>query len=474
MRRGKGGGSGLDPGQIFRSVRTRRRRVRLWHPHAWWSWTILITLVIVALGAGVLVWYYLDTERALQEPVEPVTPVADSDAPFNALLVGSDSRAGLTPEEHESLGADPVEGERADTLILAHVDPADNRVTLVQFPRDLYVPIAGAGSDKINEALERGDATLVRTVEALTGLDVNHYVKVNIAGFRQLVDAIGGVSVCITEAIPFDPQTGIEIGADELGMVEFDGDRALRFVRTRAFENGDFQRIHNQQKFVAAAVDKVLSAGSLLNAARIKRVVDVARVNVSIDEHTSLRELVGLGRRFESFDPDRYEAYTAPNLGIATNEAGSVVVPDRDAMAVMFGALAANESPAAASDVPPVDPSAIVLDVLNGTAKAGAAAAAAAAIEEATASGGEKVAIGQVANADRFGYRRTQVLYGDGRRAGGELIAAALPGSRLRPGDTGGADVVVVVGRNFEVRRVVQIRPIDLPEPGRLPAICRS
>ncbi|MBA3350771.1 MAG: LCP family protein [Actinobacteria bacterium] len=326
-----------------------------------WRW-VFGGIVIVILGvAGYAWWLYTDTENAIQNQSIPesVIGVKKPGEPYNALLVGSDSRSGLTPEEQLDLGAssDGVTGQRADTLIIAHIDPESGRVTMVQFPRDLYVKIHGGPKDRINIALDGGSTKLIRTVKDLTGLEINHYAMVNIAGFRDLVNAVGGVDLCLTEPVPFDDATGIEITADELPLVHFDGDRALRFVRSRNFPNGDLERIQNQQKFLAAALDKLTSASTLLNPVKLLRLPGVATKNVSVDSNTGIRQLRALAGQLQSFDPKRFEAYTAPIKGPLTLPDGRQVLrPDRGAMKKLFGAIAQNISPADSPGKPKLAP----------------------------------------------------------------------------------------------------------------------
>ncbi|MDQ3958546.1 MAG: LCP family protein, partial [Actinomycetota bacterium] len=307
-------------------------------------------------------------------------------------------------------------------------------------------------------------------------LDVNHYAQVNIAGFRQVVDAIGGVRICISEPIPFDPRTGIEVTAEEVGMVEFDGDRALRFVRSRNYATGDFERMQNQQKFVSAALDKVTSGSTFFRPDRIIRLYRAVGDNLVLDEGTSITRLVGIAKRLRSFDPETYEAYIVPNLGTASNEAGSVVLPDPEAMEVMFDAVAANESPAEADDVPDVDPSSIRLGVYNGSGIEGAADAAAAELQAATTLGESSVEIVEVTNAPRQDFAKTVVRYDPGEEGSdlaAELIAAALPGARVQERKVPqGVDVAVVVGAAFETERLVRIEPIPLPVPSDPPPEC--
>jgi LCP family protein required for cell wall assembly len=456
---------------VFRSIRTRGRK----HMRHWWQWALLGFFLLITVGAGYGTYRYYETQGNIQNPDIEVDERGEELTPFNALLVGSDSRAGLSVEEQFELGAGAVSGERADTLILAHIDPGESRVTMVQFPRDLYVPIAGAEEDRINSALARGPNQLVRTVKALTGLEINQYLQVNIAGFRDLVNAIGGVEICITEPIPFDPNTGIEVDEDELPLVEFDGERALRFVRSRRFPTGDFERIRNQQKFLAAAIDKVTSISTVLSPGKINRLLTVAGDNVETDRHTTILGLKDLANDLRHFDPEHYEAYTVPNLGTARVGGASVVLPDMPAIELMFEAIAGNESPAEADGVPSVAPSTIRVAVYNGTSEEGLAASTAARLKRDTNVGDGGVQVVDRANAVRSNFRQTIIRYRPAAEAMAEVIAASMPNAELREGGTrGGVDIAVVVGRRgARTTELVQILPIPIPPPGDLPAECR-
>lgn len=466
---------------MFRGARTRQRK-KPWLFRHRWAWVSLLVVALIASGVGYAAYQYYSLQGDVQRPIDEVEE-AEEGMPFNVLLVGSDSREGLTEEEQQSFGADDegVEGERADTLILAHIDPAENKVTMVQFPRDLYVPLSTGEEDKINAALETGQGALVKTVEDLTGLEVNRYAQVNISGFREVVDAIGGVSICITEPIPFDKQTGIEVTQEEIDespLIEFDGERALRFVRSRNFPNGDFGRIQNQQRFLSAALNKVTSVGTILSPGRIGKLMAAARKNVEIDDKTDLTELRSTLNRFKNFDPENYEAYTAPNLGVGFAGEASIVVPDFDTMTVMFDAIARNESPADADNAPDIDVTTLNVGVYNGSFKVGVAAEAAEKLEEAVTVGGETINIVDVANADRTNYKGTIIRYDPNSvdiEKKLELIQAALPEAKLKEVKETpvGVDIEVIVGKGkFVTEKVVQINPIPLPEPGDVPADC--
>jgi LCP family protein required for cell wall assembly len=461
----------------------KRERKHLRH---WWQWVAVGVAILLIGGGSFGVWAYYHLQGRVQEHLPDVEPAQGDEKPFNALLVGTDSRSGLTPEQQLQLGAADTGTNLSDTIILAHVDPATDHVTMVQFPRDLYVPLDSGGTQKINSAYSTGRSNLIRTVENITHLDINHYAEVNLAGFRDLVDAVGGVDICITEPIPFDPHTGIEITEDELGMVHFDGDRALRFVRSRhAFANGDFARIENQQKFLSAALNKVTSVGTFLDIGRLRRLYSVAGDNVRIDDHTTIKGLYDLLKRFRAFNPNDYEAYTAPNLGttsitLSSGQPYSIVQPDWPGIHLLFKAVKANESPAEADGVPDIDPSTIRVGVYNGVGLDQAVAAPAAeALEAATtiasATGTASVDVTEIANAPRFGFKKTVVRYEPSAERMAELVAAALPGAELEEAKTpSGIDVSVIVGQRFETKKIVQILPIPIPQPGELPEVCQA
>jgi hypothetical protein len=267
-------------------------------------------------------------------------------------------------------------------------------------------------------------------------------------------------------------------------MIHFNGDRALSFVRSRNFSTGDLERIQNQQKFIAAAIDKIVSKSTFFQPARIRALADVARHNLVIDQHTTIRGLADIGQKLRDLNPDTYEAYTVPNLGSALiNFRGadvSIVKPDVAGMRVMFRAIRDNESPAEADGVPGIDPATIRVGVYNGVGleRAVAAPAADELTRATTAPSGRHVRIVDVANAKRFGYRTTTIVYNsqepEAKRMAA-LVAAAIPGADVAPGKTKrSVDVAVIVGRRgFRTRRITQIVPIPIPEPGALPAACR-
>jgi LCP family protein required for cell wall assembly len=467
--------STADYSSMVRSARTRKRK----HMSHWWQWALVALIVLLVVGAGFGVWAYMHLQGQVQEKIPPITKTTDERKPFNALLVGTDSRAGLTPQQQLKLGANAVPGRRADTIILAHVDPETNYVTMVQFPRDLYVPIHGRGRDKINSAMvPGGPSNLVATIKDLTGLKINHYVQVNLDGFRELVNAIGGVDICVQEKIPFDSHTGLEV--TKPGMIHFGGDEALRFVRSReVFANGDFTRIQNQQRFLQAAVAKGTQKSTLFNPLKLAAIYRAVGHSLRIDDTTSLQAASRLAQRFRNFDPQHYEAYTAPNLGakeitFSNGGVADIVAADPLGMRVMFRAIAANRSPAQADGVPDVDPTSVHVGVYNGTFTVGAAQTAADELSSATSTATGGIDVAEVANANSFDHKQTVIHYRAGNKAKAELIAAAIPGAKVEEGKTRpGVDVAVIVGKHFKTHKIVQLIPIPLPKPAAPPPVCR-
>lgn len=222
--------------------------------------------------------------------------------PRNVLVLGNDSRRGLTPEEQAAFGGpEDVEGKRSDTIILVHVDPRRDQAVVVHFPRDLRVEIPGHGMDKINAAYDLGGPSLVvETVKRFTGLRVNNYVEVDLAGFQDLVDTLGGVRMCVDRPM-FDELAGLAI--PKAGCYTFDGPTALAFVRARHVEGDlipDFSRISRQQQFMRAMMNRLLSVRSLVDTDVIEQAVG----NVTTDTKLSGADLLLLGSKLRDLSAE--------------------------------------------------------------------------------------------------------------------------------------------------------------------------
>jgi LCP family protein required for cell wall assembly len=251
------------------------------------------------------------------------------------LLVGSDSRQDLTPEQQAELatGGDLGNG-RTDTILLVHVPGlgSDAPTTMVSIPRDSYVPIPGYGEDKINAAFALGGAPLLaQTVEQATGLRLDHYAEIGFDGFAVMVDAVGGVTMCPPEPIS-DPLAGIDLPA---GCQELDGRTALGYVRTRATPRADLDRMTNQRQFMAALMRRAASPAVLANPLRWYPMAHAASGAVTVDEGTHVWNLALLAWALHG----TVTTTTVPIGEFTGSDSGSVVVWDSDAAKRLFHAL---------------------------------------------------------------------------------------------------------------------------------------
>jgi LCP family protein required for cell wall assembly len=240
-----------------------------------------------------------------------------SDGAMNVLVVGSDSRAPVTAESDEFGTPDMVSGQRSDTMMVLRIEPDREQASVLSIPRDLWVPIASGGENRINTAFERGPDNLVRTIRAALGVPIHHYVEVDFAGFRDIVHAVGGVSVYFTTPAR-DTVTGLQV--DKAGCTELDGDQALAYVRSRNYEMlvggewqtggaGDLDRISRQQDFIRRVLAKVRS---VRNPLTIHRLVTTGTANVRLDKELSAGEIEGLARRFRTLVPTALHMETVP------------------------------------------------------------------------------------------------------------------------------------------------------------------
>ncbi|MEH3131389.1 MAG: LCP family protein [Mycolicibacterium neoaurum] len=307
----------------------RPRRARRWG-----AVLAAIVIVLVSSAVGGALWLDSALQRIDALPDYPGRPPAGRGTTW--LLVGSDSRQGLSIDEQNNLatGGDVGNG-RTDTVLLLHIGGLFGGAspTLVSLPRDSYVSIPGYGQDKLNAAYALGGAPLlVQTVEQATGIRLDHYAEVGFGGFAQLVDAVGGVTMCPAEPIS-DPLAGIDLPA---GCQELDGRNALGYVRSRATPRADLDRMINQRAFMSALLKRATSPSVLLNPLRWYPMVDAAADAVSVDKGGHIWDLARLGWALQD-DPT---TTTVPIAEYTTSDVGSIVVWDSAAAERLFTALA--------------------------------------------------------------------------------------------------------------------------------------
>ncbi|MEU0833281.1 LCP family protein [Streptomyces sp. NPDC005969] len=326
------------PGGEASRVRWRDGAVPARRRHHWLRWAALAASFLVLVAAGVGWWLYrkldsnirTDTAAAAElrayEKERPPSVVHEAQ---NILLIGSDSRAGDNGRYGRSYGG----SQRSDTTILLHL-PADRKsVTAMSLPRDLMVEIPrcrtsdGKRTDKqfaqFNWAFEfGGTACTIRTVELMTGIRMDHYMVVDFSGFKDMVDAVDGVEICLKEPVD-DPDAHVKLRA---GRQKLDGEEALGYVRARKSlgDGSDTDRMDRQQRFLGALVNKVQSNGVLLNPTRLYPVLDAATKSLTTDPGLdSLKDLYALVRGVRDVPTDKVQFLTVPRQPYAAD-------PNRD------------------------------------------------------------------------------------------------------------------------------------------------
>jgi len=231
---------------------------------------------------------------------------------MNVLVLGSDSRAVLDPQDlqhYDPTAADRNSGQRADSIVLLHIDPTAARAVALALPRDLKVPSPGGGFQKINGFYNQGVSAMVKAVHDFTGLPVNHYVEVNFNSFRTITNALGGVNVRFTRKV-IDPDSGLNQPA---GCNLLTGDQALAFVRVRHIDS-DYGRIARQQLFIKLMMDKVLSAGTLLNPQKVVNLINLGAGNLGHDTGLGLSTMSSLALRVRHFSSNDLDFRVVPSL----------------------------------------------------------------------------------------------------------------------------------------------------------------
>ena len=249
-------------------------------------------------------------------------PKKESSA-VNYLIVGSDTREGLSREEIKRLkvgGTDVAAGKRSDTMLLIHISKKRDKAAIISIPRDSYalIPehnnsqgkVIPAAYSKINSAYNWGGAPLlIETLESMSDLRIDHYVELNFVGFVRMVDALGGVEICTKKDID-DPKSHLTLPA---GTHVLDGVDSLKFVRTRVFDGlGDLGRMKRQQEFAGAMLRKATSAGVLLNPVKMVDFINSALDSVVTDEGLSQGDLLTLGKQLRNLSASNVRTLTIP------------------------------------------------------------------------------------------------------------------------------------------------------------------
>jgi LCP family protein required for cell wall assembly len=403
--------------------------------------------VLLLVGAGYVVFNYQSFIAGITHVNALVPGGHSSNKDENILLVGDDHRpAGATAAQLAQLGTtQDGGGTETDTIMLLHV-PADGKSpTLISFPRDSWVDVPGVGMRKINAAFQIGAASggasggaqlLVRIIQNMTGLTVNHYVRISLLGFYNVVNALGPVTVCLNHAVR-DPYSGVNLPAGESTL---DASQALAFVRQRhGLPDGDLDREIRQQYFLSIEAQHILSAGTLLNPVKLHNVLAAVSSSIEIDPGLNLPDLAAQVKGFAG----HLASATIPISGTPTirvnGTAVSIVQVNMAAMPAFIAQIVHPKAASTATAAAGPSPAQISVVVMNGGAPTGAAGKA----TEALKSAGFVTAV----PTDTTVQVTTTVNYPSQDAAGAAVVLRYLPGATLKlvPGSTG---IQVMLGRD--------------------------
>ncbi|MEL4505213.1 LCP family protein [Luteococcus sp. H138] len=305
----------------------------------WWKWLLLalvawlvwlVVVPLIALGTGGKAQEQPDGERPAEQPGT------------TTLLVGSDAREKLTPEQQAELGTGTETGQRTDTMMLLY-SPPKGRPVLVSLPRDSYVQVPGHGRNKLNAAYSLGGPELlVRTVEQDTGLRVDNYLEIGFDGFADVVDSLGGIKMCLdAPMVDKDSHTNLPAGCQKLN-----GTNALGYVRMRkADPTGDIGRMKRQRQMIGAIVKKSTSPWTFINPVRYWRLNMAVGDAIRRGEKTGMTDLVGAANAMRTVSSGKGLTLAVPLSSTdATTAAGSSVLWDEERAGAMFAKMAQGDT----------------------------------------------------------------------------------------------------------------------------------
>jgi LCP family protein required for cell wall assembly len=392
---------------------------------------VMSALVLLVAGSAWGLTSYINTHLGRVNAGTSGTP--DS-GPLNIVVAGLDDRTGLTPHQQALLHVGANQGETdTDTLMLVHV-PANHRyIRVVSLPRDSWVSIPGHGMNKINSALGIGGPQLmVQTIEQLTGLTINDYVEVNFLGFVKVIDALGGVNVCLPYAVD-DSYSGLHLSAGEHHV---NGITALEFARDRhSFPTSDLARIQDQQQLISTALSEGISSGMLANPVRLEQFLSSVSAAIKVDQGFNVARLAD---ELRGISPGDVTFTTVPlaSTNYTTPTGESAVLWNYSGAAALFNELktdqpAAPKAPAShggtksAGHVP--SRSKVSLDIYNGTLIGGLSGD----------TGTELAALGFKVHRSGLDWTsqnltQTVIQYPAGQKADAQLVGKVVPGAALQ------------------------------------------
>jgi len=434
-----------------------------WQPRAFLQRFLVALVIATVFTAGAIGSAYWvaagKIDSAKKARFDPGT-LADAKRgkPANFLIIGSDTRAFVnnTVDEEHFGDAQNQTGQRSDTIMIAHVDPDHETGMLVSFPRDLWVDIPGRGGAKLNAAFNGGHQLLVDTIKQNFDIPINHYLEIDFAGFRNIVDAIGTVPIYFPTPA-YDKETGLDIKT--AGCHRLDGEDALAYARSREYHyidddgdwvrdgTADLGRIRRQQYFIRSLANESVRAG-FRNPTKINNVINKTVDNMTIDPGLGLSDILALAKTFKQVDPGIVEMVTVPTKREQIDGQDAQRL-DAENAAPIFERLRTFGDTKPKTELPKdVRAADVHAQVLNGSGVGGQARQ----VSDALSGVGFSM-VGQPSNADRNDYTTTEVQYTKGSEHVAQFALAYLGGagklvrvSRV----PAGTNVVIVLGRDFE------------------------
>ncbi len=312
----------------------------------------VLALVIVLIGTSIGTYFWADGKLARTVDLNALPDRPATGKGTNYLIVGSDSRDGLTSAQKQQLHTGSADGKRTDSMMILHV--GSNGDTLLSLPRDSYVTIPAftgqsghkypATTHKLNTAYSwGGGALLAQTVEHDTGIHIDHYAEIGFTGFVNLVNALGGVDMCLDK-----PMVDKASGADfKAGCQKFDGNQSLEFVRERHQEaDQDLGRMRNQQKFLSTLAHQAASPSTVLNPFKLYPVLGAGLETLEVDKGMSLIDLSKMFFAMKDVSGGNGKSMTVPisNPNLQTASDGDAVAWDTTRATELFNQLRNDET----------------------------------------------------------------------------------------------------------------------------------
>jgi LCP family protein required for cell wall assembly len=415
-----------------------------------------VVAVAVVLGGGAAwgLWSFSKIKR-VDLDLEQAEAATE---PINVLVVGSDSRAEITEDDPGAggmLGDEAPTGQRSDSLMIARIDPTSDRIDLLSIPRDLWVTIPGQeGEHRINTAYQQSAQTVVDTVQSVLGIPVNHFVEVDFSGFQSLIEALGGVPMYFDHPVR-DKNSGLNI--ETKGCHVLDGQQGLAFARSRHLEwsngvkwssdpTGDLGRMTRQQLLTRAAMAKAQTLG-LNNVGTLKSLVDAGIGSVQLDDTFGTGDLIDLGKRLSSFDPEHMQTHSLPVVAHETSGGAAVVLLDQVAAQPTLDIFrgAATAAPVTTTTAPPPSEDEVTVEVVNATGVEGEARR----VSFVLTDGG--FVPGEVLPSDGT-EARSEIRYAKGQQRMAELVAGWLSATPelVEDADVPSGTVSVILGTDFD------------------------